>query len=134
MRERGIDATTIQHFEIGYAPDAWETVGDALKKARVPGDVGERVGLLKPGRRGGHYDLLRGRVTFPICDVRGRVIGFGGRVLSSDQEPKYLNTPETAVFSKGTDGDLREHHYPPGTGCLRFNQLPTSLPPPSERL
>jgi DNA primase len=55
---------------------------------------------LKPGRRGGHYDLLRGRVTFPICDVRGRVIGFGGRVLSSDQEPKYLNTPESPIFHK----------------------------------
>ena len=100
LHERGIDATTIQHFEIGYAPDDWQTVCDALEKARLPSDVGERAGLLKPGRSGGHYDLLRGRVTFPIRDVRGRVIGFGGRVLSSDQEPKYLNTPESPIFHK----------------------------------
>lgn len=100
LHERGIDATTIQHFEIGYAPDAWETVNDALRKARVPGEIGERAGLLKTGRKGGHYDLLRDRVTFPIRDVRGRVIGFGGRVLSADQEPKYLNTPESPIFQK----------------------------------
>ncbi len=100
LEQRGIDADLIESFEIGFAPDAWETVSDELRRARIPGEVGEKAGLLKEGRRGGHYDMLRGRVTFPIRDVRGRVIGFGGRSLSSDQEPKYLNTPESPVFQK----------------------------------
>ncbi|MEE2679628.1 MAG: DNA primase [Myxococcota bacterium] len=97
---RGIDAATITRFEIGYAPDRWDTVANALEAERIPVSVGERAGLLKLGRSGGHYDLLRGRVTFPIRDVRGRVVGFGGRVLDPDQEPKYLNSPESPVFQK----------------------------------
>jgi len=97
---RGIDAATIERFGIGYAPDRWDTVTQALRARGVPAGEGERAGLLKEGRSGGHYDLLRGRVTFPIRDVRGRVIGFGGRALRDDQEPKYLNTPESPIFHK----------------------------------
>jgi DNA primase len=97
---RGIDAATIEHFGIGYAPDRWETVTQALRAAHVPAAVGEEAGLLKPGRSGSHYDLLRGRVVFPIRDVRGRIVGFGGRAIRADQEPKYLNTPESPVFHK----------------------------------
>ena len=97
---RGIDAATIEHFGIGYAPDRWDTVTQALRARNIPAGEGERAGLLKEGRSGGHYDLLRGRVTFPIRDVRGRVIGFGGRAIREDQEPKYLNTPESPIFHK----------------------------------
>jgi len=100
LGRRGLDAATIEHFEIGYAPDRWDTVTQALRARRIPAAEGERAGLLKEGRSGGHYDLLRGRVTFPIRDVRGRVIGFGGRAIGEDQEPKYLNTPETPIFHK----------------------------------
>ena len=95
LARRGLDAAMIEHFGIGYAPDRWDTVTQALRARRIPAGEGERAGLLKEGRSGGHYDLLRGRVTFPIRDVRGRVIGFGGRAIGEDQEPKYLNTPES---------------------------------------
>jgi len=100
LESRGIDAATIDRFEMGFAPDRWETVADALRAKRIAGKVGEQAGLLKPGRNGGYYDLLRGRVTFPIKDVRGRVIGFGGRAVGAGQEPKYLNSPESPVFHK----------------------------------
>ena len=63
-------------------------------------EVGTTVGLLAERQSGGHYDRLRGRVTFPIRDVRGRIIGFGGRAIGEDQQPKYLNTPETPLFRK----------------------------------
>ena len=98
---RGLDAKTIQEFGLGYVPDAWDTVDGAMRRARVPGELGAEAGLLLE-RKGGHgyYDRLRGRVTFPIRDVRGRVIAFGGRAISKDQEPKYLNTPESPVFHK----------------------------------
>jgi len=100
LESRGIDAAIIDRFEMGFAPDRWETVADALRAERISGEVGEKAGLLKTGRSGGYYDMLRGRVTFPIKDVRGRVIGFGGRAVGADQQPKYLNSPESPVFQK----------------------------------
>jgi DNA primase len=75
-------------------------VASALDRAKVPGPIGAAAGLLNERQSGGFYDRLRGRVTFPIRDVRGRVIAFGGRALAADQEPKYLNTPESAVYHK----------------------------------
>jgi DNA primase len=100
LERRGLDAEVIDRFQIGYAPDAWDTVVRALERAKVPADVGMLSGLLNERASGGHYDRLRGRVIFPIQDVRGRVIAFGGRALGADQEPKYLNTPETPVYHK----------------------------------
>ena len=64
-------------------------------------DLVEKAGLIKPRKEGnGYYDVFRDRIMIPICDVLGRVIGFGGRTLGDDQ-PKYLNSPETEVFHKG---------------------------------
>jgi DNA primase len=100
LEKRGIDAATIERFGIGFAPDRWDTLVGALRQRGIPAEVGERAGLLAARERGGHYDRLRGRVTFPIRDVRGRVIGFGGRAIAAGQDPKYLNTPETSVFRK----------------------------------
>jgi len=100
LAERGIDAEVIYRFGLGFAPDRWDTVEQALRAARIPAADGERAGLLSERSSGGYYDRLRGRVTFPIQDVHGRVIGFGGRAISPEQEPKYLNTPETPVFQK----------------------------------
>jgi DNA primase len=100
LERRGLDAASIAHFEIGFAPDRWDTLVNALRRQRISAADAERAGLLKPGKSGSHYDLLRGRVTFPIRDVRGRVLGFGGRALAQGQEPKYLNTPESPVFHK----------------------------------
>jgi len=100
LSRRGIDAATIERFGIGFAPDAWEHLAARLRERGIPGAVAEQAGLLASRRSGGHYDRLRGRVTFPIRDVRGRVVGFGGRAVAPGQEPKYLNTPESPVFRK----------------------------------
>jgi DNA primase len=100
LERRGIDAATIERFAIGFAPDSWEQLARALRERGIPAAVAEQAGLVAERRSGGHYDRLRGRVTFPIRDVRGRVIGFGGRAVAEGQEPKYLNTPESPVFRK----------------------------------
>ncbi len=100
LARRGIDADTIERFGIGFAPDSWEHLAQQLRAGGIPAEVGEQAGLLAERRSGGHYDRLRGRVTFPIRDVRGRIVGFGGRAVAEGQEPKYLNTPESPVFHK----------------------------------
>lgn len=100
LTQRGLDAATIERFGVGFAPDRWDAVAGALRARQISHEVGERAGLLAPRSGGGAYDRLRGRVTFPIQDVRGRFIGFGGRALAAGQEPKYLNTPETPLFRK----------------------------------
>jgi DNA primase len=101
LAERGIDAESIALFGIGWAPDAWDFAASALRAAGIAAGVGEKAGILSRRSSGsGCYDRLRGRVVFPIQDVRGRVVGFGGRAVSADQEPKYLNTPESPLFRK----------------------------------
>jgi DNA primase len=97
---RGLDAAAIERFGIGYAPAGWDFAVRALRARKIPAEVGARAGLLAQRDSGGHYDRLRGRVVFPIRDRRGRAIGFGGRAIAADQEPKYLNTPESPVFRK----------------------------------
>jgi len=100
LERRGLGTEMAERFGIGFAPDRWDAVTNALARSGIPASIGEKAGLLKERERGGHYDLLRGRITFPIQDVRERVIGFGGRALGSEQEPKYLNTLESPVFRK----------------------------------
>jgi DNA primase len=100
LTKRGIDAEMCERFGLGFAPDRWDTVEQALRSRKIPAADGVAAGLLAERDSGGHYDRFRGRVTFPIHDVRGRVIGFGGRAIGADQEPKYLNTPETPIFHK----------------------------------
>jgi DNA primase len=100
LAERGLDAARIERFGVGFAPDRWDAVVLALGAEGISAETGERAGLLAVRASGGHYDRLRGRITFPIHDVRGRVLGFGGRATRSGQEPKYLNTPETPLFRK----------------------------------
>jgi DNA primase len=100
LEGRGLGDEDARRLGLGFAPDRWEGVAEALRRARVPAELAERAGLVRARTGGGHYDLLRGRVVFPIQDARGRVIGFGGRALAAGQEPKYLNTPESPVFRK----------------------------------
>ena len=100
LERRGLDAATIDKFGLGFAPDTWETLTRHLERAGVPAAISASAGLILEGRSGGHYDRLRGRVTFPIHDVRARVIAFGGRALGADQDPKYLNTSESPVYHK----------------------------------
>jgi len=100
LARRGLDAAAIERFGIGFAPDMWEHLGRALRERGISNEAALEAGLVAERRSGGCYDRLRGRVTFPIRDVRGRIQGFGGRALAADQEPKYLNTPESPVFRK----------------------------------
>ncbi|GAA4858219.1 DNA primase [Luteimonas vadosa] len=100
---RGVDEATRAQFAIGYAPDGYSALKDAL--GTDPRRLGllERAGLLSKNDKGHVYDKFRDRVVFPIHDRRGRVIAFGGRVLDKDASPKYLNSPETALFHKGRE-------------------------------
>src|SRR5579885_953390 len=102
-QQRGLDAATIEHFRIGWAPGGW----DGLKRALGTNDARmrllEQAGMLSTAERGNKYDRFRERLMFPIMDRRGRVIAFGGRVLSPEQSPKYLNSPETPLFHKGRE-------------------------------
>jgi len=93
---------TIQQFGLGYAPAGWETLHRYLvEDKRYPAQLLEKAGLIKPRKEGGgYYDVFRDRLMIPIRDVQGRVIAFGGRTLT-DEQPKYLNSPETELFSKG---------------------------------
>jgi DNA primase len=99
LKRRGIDAETVQRFALGFAPDSRSALKRALEKLGEDRLV-ETGMLIKPEEGGDSYDRFRGRLMFPIRDPRGRVIGFGGRILGSG-EPKYLNSPDTPLFDKG---------------------------------
>jgi len=102
LRKRGIDGATAKRFGLGYAADAWSTVLDKFGKSQQAIERLLAAGLIIRRDNGGHYDRFRDRVMFPIRDVRGRCIGFGGRAMG-DGEPKYLNSPETVLFHKGRE-------------------------------
>lgn len=100
LQQRKIDAHTAEVFQLGYAPNSFSALQDALGKNSQQLELLEQSGLLSKNDRGQSYDKFRQRILFPILDRRGRTIGFGGRVLG-DGKPKYLNSPETALFHKG---------------------------------
>jgi DNA primase len=100
LKERGLSGDIAKRFGIGYAPDGWQNLAAAFSD--YDGPLLGAAGLVKANEEGRRYDVFRDRVMFPIVDVRGNVIGFGGRVLG-DGEPKYLNSPETPVFEKGRE-------------------------------
>ena len=100
LKGRGLSGEIAKQFGIGYAPDGWQSLAAAFPDY----DAKEltAAGLVKQNEEGRRYDVFRDRIMFPIVDARGNVIGFGGRVLDAG-EPKYLNSPETAVFEKGRE-------------------------------
>lgn len=100
LKNRGLSDATIKHFGIGFAPDGWDHLMRHFIAQKQSAVMLTKAGLLTENEQGKHYDRFRKRVMFPIRDRRGRVIGFGGRVLD-DSTPKYLNSPETLVFHKG---------------------------------
>ena len=102
LKRRGLSSKTIEHFNIGMAPDGWDNVLRTFGSSDFANKQLNEVGLLSSNDKGRTYDRFRNRVMFPIRDRRGRVIGFGGRVLD-DSTPKYLNSPETPVFHKGRE-------------------------------
>jgi DNA primase len=98
---RGITEETRKLFRLGFAPNSWDGLSTYLKKKGASAQQIERSGLVVVKDGGGHYDRFRGRVIFPVLDAQGRAVAFGGRVLSADEQPKYLNSPETAAYTKG---------------------------------
>ncbi len=101
LRRRGVLEKTLEDFRVGFAPDSWDALQRAAKTGAVTEAALERAGLVI-GRRegGGYYDRFRNRVIFPILDMKGACVAFGGRVMD-DATPKYLNSPETEIYSKG---------------------------------
>jgi DNA primase len=102
LKKRGIDGPTAGRFSMGYAPAGWDTILKALGTSDARLAQLKVAGLLSENDGGRRYDKFRDRIMFPIRNVRGQIIGFGGRVLDSG-EPKYLNSPETPVFRKGQE-------------------------------
>ncbi|GAA4171923.1 DNA primase [Gryllotalpicola koreensis] len=101
LGERGFDAAAAARFGVGYAPKSWDELTNHLKGRGFGIDELAAAGLVSQNDRGGAYDRFRGRVIWPIRDVTGTTVGFGARRLFDDDNgPKYLNTPETAVFHK----------------------------------
>jgi len=103
LSRRGVDAKSIAQFAIGYAPEGFNGLMDALGTDDRRKGLLEKTGMLSKSDNGRMYDKFRGRIMFPIFDRRGRVIAFGGRVLEKDDGPKYLNSPETPLFHKGRE-------------------------------
>ena len=103
LDRRGVDAENRTRFGIGYAPEGFNGLKDALGTDERRLSLLEKTGMLSRNDTGRVYDKFRDRVMFPIHDRRGRVIAFGGRVLGKDDGPKYLNSPETALFHKGRE-------------------------------
>lgn len=102
VAKRGLSDDTIQKYGIGYAPDSWDLLLKQLATTRAGRDQLFELKLTNRNDNGREYDFFRDRLMFPIRDKRGRVIGFGGRVLG-DGTPKYLNSPETRLFHKGRE-------------------------------
>ena len=102
LKSRGLSGELAARFELGFAPPGWEGLATALGDAGKEAQALEHAGLVTRREGGTHYDRFRDRVMFPIRDRRGRVVGFGGRIIG-DGEPKYLNSPDGPVFHKGRE-------------------------------
>ncbi len=102
LKQRGLTGETAARFGLGFAPDGWDNLLRAIGRDETARRALEHAGLVTKRSTQGYYDRFRNRIMFPIHDHRGRVVGFGGRVLG-EGEPKYLNSPETPVFHKGAE-------------------------------
>ena len=100
LARRGLPEAVAKAYRLGYAPDEWRSLTQGLSGQRANLEAALQVGLITARAGGGHYDRFRGRLIFPIVDVQGRVIAFGGRIIGQG-EPKYLNSPESQLYSKG---------------------------------
>src|SRR4051794_24880855 len=100
--KRGLTASTIETFQVGFAPDSWDALGNYLKERGYTPQEMVDAGLVAERDEGGHYDRFRNRLLFPIRDQKGATVGFGARALDEGQVPKYLNSPQSAVFDKSS--------------------------------
>jgi DNA primase len=99
--QRGLDSQTISKFQLGFTPDSWDSLLGFFAARGVDPALALEAGLLQERDSGGFYDRFRNRFMFPIRDREGRVVGFGGRAIG-DAQPKYLNSPQTAIFDKSS--------------------------------
>ena len=109
VEERGLAEGVLRQFRVGYAPSAWDKVLTASRRAGFSEEELRAAGLAARNNKGSIYDRFRSRVMFPLCDTRGRVLGFGARALRDNQQPKYLNSSDGEVYRKGQyvyGGDL----------------------------
>ncbi len=97
---RGVGPEFQEGFYLGAASGAWDGLASHLIEKKAPLDLATELGLMRPSAKG-NFDLFRNRVIFPILNIRGKVAGFGGRILSDQDHPKYLNSPDSLVFHKG---------------------------------
>ena len=101
VENRKISSETAKEFIFGFAPEGWDNLVKFLTKNKVPLNIAEKVGLIvKRNNTDGYYDRFRNRLMFPICNVEGKVIGFGGRRVDEQDEPKYINSPESDIYQK----------------------------------
>ena len=103
LLDRGLSEELVDTYKLGYAPEAWSELSRLFENKRVPIAPAEQLGLIKRRNqeKTGHYDLFRHRLMFPIFSPTGDCLGFGGRVFSKEQQPKYLNSPDAPIFHKG---------------------------------
>jgi DNA primase len=100
LQNRGISDETIKQFRLGYVPDTWRSLTDHIEGSGLSLKLAEQAGLVIAGKEGGFYDRFRGRLIFPIENITGEIVAFGGRILEKG-EPKYLNSPESPIYIKG---------------------------------
>jgi DNA primase len=98
LADRAMDQQAIAEFQVGFAPSGWNTLVDFLRKKGLDTGLAAELGLIV--KKNDYYDMFRNRIIFPIIDGRGHVIAFGGRSIDPEDKPKYLNSPETALFKK----------------------------------
>ncbi|MFW6061541.1 MAG: DNA primase, partial [Planctomycetota bacterium] len=102
VRGRGLDDAALERFGVGYAPESFDALRTAARRAGINNDALLATGLIGEGSRG-PYDRFRHRLMLPICDAQDRVIAFGGRALRSEERAKYLNSPESSLFDKSSN-------------------------------
>ena len=101
LESRGLDDATAEKFHVGFAPAGWEALARHLEAKKVPVELAERAGLIRRRENGSHFDTFVNRVVYALTSPMGEVIGFGGRVINPEDQPKYKNSPETMLFKKG---------------------------------
>ncbi len=98
--KRGYSVEVAKEFKMGWASDQWHSLFDALSKKGYKPEILVKSGLIARSPKGNYYDTFRSRILFPICNLQGKCVGFGGRLIGKTEGPKYLNSPETPVFYK----------------------------------
>jgi DNA primase len=99
LKKRGIDQNIWETFKLGYALDTWDSLSTFLTKSKIPLQLARQLGLIAPRERGGFFDSFRGRIIFPIFNLNGMTIGFGGRAIG-EGNPKYLNSSDSMIYKK----------------------------------